>query len=268
MNDIYQKVAELVRNGDQGVLVTITEISGSTPRHTGSKMIVKSDGDIVGSVGGGALEAQAIEEAVDIQKNGTQPGTIVKKVYRLTEDEGMLCGGQAEVLFESFGLQEHLVIFGAGHIARALAPLGKQAGFYVTVLDNRSEYATTDRFPTADDVQDGDYEQLVQRVKFHDRSYVVVVTHGHQHDEEVLEQCIRQPHAYIGMIGSRNKSRTIIRHLKEQGLEENYFEKVYSPVGLNIGAETPFEIAVSILAEIIAIRRGVDISHVAMTLYD
>lgn len=266
MDEIYQIIAELIGNGMQGVLVTIIEITGSTPRHVGSKMIVKPDGDIVGSIGGGALEAQAIQEALAFQNNGTVADGATKKTYRLTEDEGMLCGGQAELLFESFGKREQLVVFGAGHIAQALIPLAKKAGFYVSVLDNRPKFTKSDRFPDADKVQTGEYQDLLQQVEFHERLYVVIVTHGHQHDEEILSFCVQQPHAYIGMIGSRNKSRTVLRHLKEQGIDDANFEKVFSPVGLHIGAETPFEIAVSILAELTAIRHGIDIRQMAMTL--
>ncbi len=266
MKDIYTKLSELLAQGEKGVLVTITEVAGSSPRHTGSKMIVRPGGEIFGTIGGGKLEAQAIEDAGRLLNNGLSLVQVEKKTYKLNEEEGMLCGGQAEVIFEPFGNEDHMAIFGAGHIAHALAPLGKKAGFRVSVMDNRPEYANRERFPDVDDVTADEYGELLQNVPCHDNLYVVIVTHGHHHDEEVLEYCIQQPHAYIGMIGSTNKSRTVLRHLEEKGIRSALLDQVHSPVGLNIGAESPFEIAVSILSEIIAVRQGVEVDSLSMAL--
>ncbi|HKJ66524.1 MAG TPA: XdhC family protein [bacterium] len=266
MREIYTKLSELLANNERGVLVTITEVAGSSPRHTGSKMIVRPDGEIYGTIGGGKLEAQAIDEASRMLNNGLALIPVEKKTYTLNENEGMLCGGQAEVIFEPFGNKDQMVIFGGGHIGHALAPLGKKAGFWVSVMDNRPEYANRERFPDVDDVMADEYGILLKQVTYHENLYVVIVTHGHTHDEEVLEYSIQQPHAYIGMIGSNNKSRTVLRHLEEKGIPGDLLDQVHSPVGINIGAESPFEIAISILSEVIAVRQGVDVGSLSMAL--
>lgn len=266
MKDLYKQLLEMMDAGEKGVMVTITEVAGSSPRHAGSKMIVRTDGRIYGTIGGGKLEKEAIEEARSILNNGMYTGMVKKKTYDLTPEEGMLCGGQTEVIFESFGEGESLTIFGAGHIGRALAPLAQQAGFRVTVVDNRPEYATRERFPGVENLLAGDYTEMMASLKFTDKSYVVIVTHGHAFDEDILGYCVQQPHRYIGMIGSRNKTKTVLRHLEEKGIAPEVLRSVHSPVGLNIGAETPFEISVSILSEVVAVRHGVDVGALSMAL--
>ncbi len=266
MKDLYQRLSQLEEEGRRGVLITLTGVTGSSPRHLGSKMLVMPDGSIHGTIGGGKLEAQSIAIAVKAMENERYEQGPFKETFQLIEEEEMLCGGQAELLFEPVGDSAQLVIFGAGHIGHALAPMAKQAGFRVTVVDNRVEFANRDRFPLADEILAGEYEEMMQGVVFSGNTYVVIVTHGHKHDETVLEYCIQQPHKYIGMIGSVNKTRTILRHLREKGIDSTFLEHVYSPVGLNIGAETPFEIAVSILSEIIAVRSGVETQALSMAL--
>ncbi len=262
MKEIYEHVLEMMKQGEQGVLVTVTEVSGSVPRHAGSKMVVHADGRIFGSIGGGKLEADAIKEALQMMGK-TQPE---KKRIQLTEDRGSLCGGQLEILFEPFGQSERLIIFGAGHIAHALAPLAKKAGFTVTVADNRPQFANRERFPDADEILIGEFGELLPRITLGENTYLVIVTHGHKHDEEILEYCVSREVAYLGMIGSKRKTLTILRNLEEKGIPRERLQRVRSPIGLRIGAETPFEIAVSILAEIIATRKGVDVGNTAMKL--
>jgi len=262
MRDIYAHVLEMLRAGEKGVLVTIIEVSGSAPRHPGSKMVVHPDGRIFASIGGGKLEADVTSSASQIF-GASGP---VQRTYQLTEDEGMWCGGSVKILFEPFGQQERLIVFGAGHIGQALSPLAAKAGFRVTVVDNRSEYASRDRFPDADDVIAGEYSHNLSHLEFDPQTYIVIVTHGHKHDEEILSYCIHQPFAYLGVIGSKNKTRTMMKHLQERGVDPNRLARIHSPIGLKIGAETPFEIAVSILAEMIAVKRGVSVDALSMNL--
>lgn len=267
MKDFYTQLLALMESGEKGVVVTITQVTGSSPRHAGSKMIVRPDGQIYGTIGGGKLEAEAIKEARHILNNGMYNGMIEKKSYNLTKKEGMLCGGQAEVIFEPFGENEILFIFGAGHIAHALAPLAKQAGFQVTVIDNRPEFAVRDRFQDADKILAGEYPDIIPSLEFSSKSYIVIVTHGHAFDEEILGECVQKPHAYIGMIGSRNKTKTVLKNLEQKGITPELLQTVQSPVGLDIGAETPFEIAISILSQIIAVRRGVNVDKLSMAIH-
>ncbi len=260
MKEIYAHMMEMMRSGEKGVLVTVIEVSGSAPRHSGSKMVVRPDGRIFGSIGGGKLEADVI--SVALQTIGTSGP--VQHTYQLTEDEGMWCGGSVKILFEPFGQQERLIVFGAGHIGHALAPMAAKAGFRVTVVDNRPEYASKDRFPDADKVIAGEYSDILSRLEFDPQTYMVIVTHSHKDDEEILNYCIHQPFAYLGVIGSKSKTLTMIKHLEEHGVDPDRLALIHSPIGLKIGAETPFEIAVSILAEIIAIRRGASVDALSM----
>jgi xanthine dehydrogenase accessory factor len=261
MKDVFAHILELLRAGGHAVLVTIIEVSGSAPRHAGSKMVVHADGTIFGTIGGGKLEADAIQAAVGVM-GSTDP---TQKVCRLTEDEGVLCGGTVALLLEPLGNQERLIVFGAGHIGQALVPLAARAGFGVTVVDNRPEFASAERFPDAERVVVGPYDEVLTQLRFDPHTYIVIVTHGHTHDAEVLRRCIDQPSAYLGMIGSRHKVAAVKKHLEEQGVAPDRIAAVHAPVGLAIGAETPFEIAVSILAQMIAVRRGAGAGALSMT---
>ena len=264
MNKIYEHINEMIKSGEKGVIVTITEAGGSVPRHVGSKMIVHENGRIFGSVGGGRIEKDVMKEAIKILSSGQ----LAKRSYDLTKDEGMLCGGKIEVLFEPFGRRESLIIFGAGHICKALAPLARQAGFHVTVVDNRPEFANRDIYPesAADEVMSGQYQEILAQLSFNNQTYIVLVTHGHKHDEEILEKCIHKPFAYLGMIGSKRKTAVILKRLADQSVDPKTISKINSPIGLNIGAETPIEIAVSILAEMIAVRHKVDVNSMSMKI--
>jgi xanthine dehydrogenase accessory factor len=264
MKEIYAHIVELLRAGEKGVLVTVIEVSGSAPRHPGSKMVVHADGSILGTIGGGKLEAESIQAALGLM-GSTGPA---QKIYHLTEDEGVLCGGKATMLFEPFGNPERLIVFGAGHIGQALAPLAAKAGFGVMVVDNRPEFATRERFPDAERVIAGPYGETLGQLRFDPHTYIVITTHGHESDEEILSYCIHQPFAYLGMIGSQHKVATVRKHLEEQGVGKNRIARVHAPIGLNIGAETPFEIAVSILAEMVAVRRGAGAGDLSMKMGD
>jgi xanthine dehydrogenase accessory factor len=262
MRDIYQHILELDQKGKAGILVTTIEVKGSVPRHSGSKMVVHADGSIFGTIGGGKLEAMVIEDALKMFDGNL----CKKKSYKLTEDQGILCGGNVEFLFEPIGQSDRLIIFGAGHISHALAPLAKQAGFHVTVVDNRPEYASRERFSNVDQLVAKEYGEALADLQFTPRTFIVIVTHGHAHDEEILQFCVQKPFAYVGMIGSKRKTRTILDHLTQKGISSQQLQRVHSPIGLRIGAETPLEIAISILAEIIAVRNGADIESVSMKL--
>ena len=262
MREIYEEMLSMLREGKPGVLVTVTAVKGSVPRHAGSKMIVRGDGSIFGTVGGGKVEADIISAAVELL--GTREP--VKREYLLTEEEDILCGGKMQVLLEPFGILEQAFVFGAGHVGRALAPLLKQAGFRLVVVDDRPEFANPERFPDADELKAGPFGEMLRSLRFTENTYIVVVTHGHRHDEEVIEYCLRQPFRYLGMIGSRKKTKTILRRLREKGFSDGEIRRIHSPIGLNIGAETPFEIGISILAEIIAVRRGANVAALSMRL--
>ncbi|MBI2822322.1 MAG: XdhC family protein, partial [Acidobacteria bacterium] len=153
----------------------------------------------------------------------------------------------------------HLVIFGAGHISSSISKTAKLAGFMVTVVDDRSRYASREKFPEADEVVVSEFDRVRDQVKLHSNSYIIIVTRGHGHDQTVLEQVVDAPVKFLGMVGSRRKSKIIFDHLRSRGVSEDLIARVQSPVGLEIGSETPEEIAVSIVAELIAVRKGVTV---------
>lgn len=255
MADIYELIVEAKKKGKKAALATVISTKGSAPREAGSKMLIYDDGSICGSIGGGNLESEVIREAI---KTISSRKTL-KLCYSLNDKEaaelGMICGGDVEVLIEPIVPAETLYIFGAGHIAIPLCKIGKIVGFNVIVLDDRSEYACIERFPEADHVRVIDYNNLDFIHDFNYSSYIVIVTRGHISDELVLKQVIEKNVAYIGMIGSKNKVNTIFTHLLEAGVDKNLIDKVHAPIGIDIGAETPEEIAVSIMGQIIKVKR-------------
>jgi xanthine dehydrogenase accessory factor len=256
MDDIYQEIVKVKTEGEEAALVTVVSASGSTPREEGAKMLVKPDGSIVGTIGGGSLEAQIIEEAVKVIRQGKPKRLHRSLTAKESGEEGMICGGDLEVFIEPILTPPTLYIFGGGHIALALTKMGKLCGFKIAVIDDRAEFAQAERFPQAEVVLAEDFTKSFARLKIDKSSYIVIVTHGHQHDEVVLEWAVGTPAKYIGMIGSRTKNETIYSHLRARGISKEQLDRVHAPIGLEIGAQTPEEIAVSILAEVIKARRS------------
>jgi len=254
MFSIYEELAKLEVAGVPCALVTVIRTSGSTPRKEGAKMIVKEDGSIVGSVGGGAFEKKIIEDALLALQEGT-PRTVQ---YHLTYDLEMCCGGSAEAFIEPLVPAQKLFIFGAGHIGSALTKIGKLLGFHVTVVDDRPEFANAERLPDAGHIIGKRYDEAFADLHFDEKTYIVVVTHDHQYDKEVLEYCATQPFAYLGMIGSKRKAKRGLDYLRSRGARPEQIAKIHTPMGLDIGAQTPEEIAVSIAAEIIAVKYGLE----------
>jgi xanthine dehydrogenase accessory factor len=256
MTDIYQEIVRIKEKGEEAALVTIVSATGSTPREEGAKMLVKPDGTIIGTIGGGNLEAQVINEAVGVIKQGKPKRLHMSLTAKEAEEAGMICGGDLEVFIEPILTAPTMYIFGGGHISLPLAQMGKLLGFKIAIIDDRAEFASTKRFPEAEMVLAGDFSKAFSKLKIDKTSYIVIVTRGHQNDELVLEWAVGTPAQYIGMIGSQTKVKTVFSHLLAKGVSKGRLDSVYSPIGLEIGAQTPEEIAVSILAEIIKVRRS------------
>ncbi len=258
---IARRLAALYEEGRRGVLCIVAEEAGSTPRSAGSSMLVYPDGSIEGTVGGGIMEHRVIERALEMLSNGSAP---LLHRESLTADEaafdGAVCGGTLAVYLEVIGRSRELIIFGAGHVGRALARAGETAGFQVTVWDEREEFANPENIPWGRTVCCPLEKFFEEKGRFHGRTSVVAVTRGHSLDAEVVRALEGLPLAYIGMIGSRKKIAFVRQGLLESGVSEAFLEGIYQPVGLPIGAETPEEIAVSVLAEIIAVDRGADVA--------
>ena len=255
--DIFEEIVAAKKSNVPVVLATVIESLGSAPREEGARMLVKKDGSIVGTIGGGAIEKKIIDEALMLM-NAPAP----KLVRYELKDIGMACGGGMSVFLEPLRQPPQLIIFGAGHIGSALSQIGKLLDFTVTVVDNRPEFASPERLPFAATVIAEDYQKALDSLTFSDTTYAVILTHKHAHDFEILEQLIHKQFRYLGMIGSRTKVAKAFQQLRDKGIGENIIQQIHSPVGISIGANTPAEIAISIAAELVAVRSGIKISNV------
>jgi xanthine dehydrogenase accessory factor len=254
--DLYKKMVELTEAGTPFVVATVVEALGATPRKAGAKMLVLPDGSTLDTVGGGEIERHVIVDALDSLKRGVSR-TIEYELRPKGEHAlGMICGGETKVFLEVHLPSKTLVIAGAGHIAQALVPMAKMLDFRVTVIDSRPEVATVENLPDADEVIVGHPGQLSKLVEIGPSTYIVIVTHGHVHDKDAVAAVAESAAAYIGMIGSKNKVRTVLSQLREEGVSEEALARVCAPIGLDLGGGKPAEIAVSILAEIIAVDNG------------
>ena len=256
ITDIYQEVVRIKTEGEEAALVTVVAVEGSTPREEGAKMLVRADGSIMGTIGGGRIEAQVMKEAAEVIRKG-EPQRLC---FSLKEggELGMICGGDTEVFIEPILSPPTLYIFGGGHIALPLAKMGKMIGFKIAVIDDRPEFAHPERFPEAGLTLAEDFAKSFQKLKINKLSYIVIVTHGHEGDEAVLEEALATEARYIGMIGSRAKNQIVYSNLLAKGISQKQLDRVHAPIGLNIHAQTTEEIAISILAEIIQVRRSQD----------
>ena len=255
MGDIFEEIVRIRSEGDSAALATVIKTKGSTPREEGSKMLIRSDGTILGSIGGGSLEAQVCREAMEVIREARQKLLHFDLAGEEIAEDGMLCGGNMDILVEPISAQPTLYIFGAGHISFSISKIAKMAGLKVVVIDNRAEFANIKRFPEADEIVAEDFSEVFSKLKINRSSYIVIVTRGHKLDEEVLEWAVRSEANYVGMIGSRKKKKAVFSNLQSKGISKELLESVHAPIGLDIHAETPEEIAVSIIAEIIKVRR-------------
>ena len=253
--DVYEEVARLKAEGKEAALVTLIAASGSTPRGEGAKMMVLPDGSIKGTIGGGSVEREVIQAAKEVIRKG-KPQRFKYELKKPDEGVGMICGGDMEVFIEPVLQTPGLFIFGAGHIALALSKMAWMAGFKVFVIDDRQGFATPERFPDAALTLTSDFGASFDQLQIGRGSYIVIVTYGHKNDQAVLEQALKTPALYIGMIGSKSKNHAVYENLKARGVTEQELARVHAPIGLRINAHTPEEIAVSILGEMIQIKRS------------
>jgi xanthine dehydrogenase accessory factor len=253
MTDIYLKLAELQKANVPCVLCTVVQTQGSTPRKAGSKMIVLKDGSIFGTIGGGSVELAAITEAKDLFRSGK----TLYKSYQLEEDLNMHCGGSVDVYFDPLLGQSRMYIFGAGHIGRVLGKFASDLGFRIVFFDNRPDIYKEFYLEGAECIA-GDYFKCIEDAAFNDDTYIVIMTHKHMYDEDILAAVARKPHAYLGMIGSRRKVADARKRFLAEGLlTEAELDKVNMPIGLSFAVETPEEIAISVLAKIIDTRNSI-----------
>jgi xanthine dehydrogenase accessory factor len=248
---LWHALAAASDRGERVALCTVVGVDGSAPRASGARMIVHADGSITGTVGGGALEHRVRAEADRVLADGAPRRVAV----HLVRDLGMCCGGAMEVYVEPVDPPERLVLFGAGHIAGALAPQAVALGFAVTVVDERDEWNTAARFPGCARV-DRDARGYASAMDVAGRTFALVTTHDHALDQDLVERLLPRGLAWVGLVGSRPKAARFFLRFKAAGMDEALFAQLRVPVGLDLGAETPEEIALSIAAELVAVRRG------------
>ena len=254
MDDLSQALIQVLQNNKPAALATVVRTRGASPREAGAKMLVYPDGSIVGTVGGGEMEMRVIAEAQGALRDG-KPRYLDMTLSNEQRGDPLICGGEMEIFVEPITLAPTLVLVGAGHIGAAVAQLAQQVGFRVFVLDDRAEYVTPENFPRADERIAGDIVEQIREIDITPQTYIVFVTRAHTLDAALLGAVIEKDAAYIGMLGSERRVLTVKKMLKEKGVSEVALARVHAPIGIEIHAETPQEIAVSIMAEIIQVKR-------------
>jgi xanthine dehydrogenase accessory factor len=245
-------------NGDPVALATVISTHGSMPRHAGSKLLVRQDGSIVGTVGGGAMESQVIQAALAaIQQGQTRLETY--HLNNLEDGDPGICGGSAQIFIEPIGTVSTLLVIGAGHVGAEVAALGKWLGFRVIISDDREALCNETHIPGLDDYIVCPPAELAQQIAITPRTYVTAVTRGLPIDLDLIPALLKTDARYIGLIGSQRRWAITKRQLSENyGLTPDDLRRIRSPIGLELEAETPKEIALSILAEIVMLQRGGD----------
>lgn len=257
---ILDIISNDIKDNKKVALVSITKVQGSSPRKEGSMMGVKEDGSTFGTIGGGKLELVATKWAEKCMASGKDETFH----FKLNDEEGSLhmqCGGEVEVFIKVFNPPHKLLIVGGGHIALKLYELSKILGFYNVIFEDREEFCNKERFPEADELNVGDIDELLSEYSINDNCYVVIVTRGHNHDEIALRAVIESDAKYIGMIGSKNKTKYVRDNLIKTEISNDLINKIYAPIGIELGGETPEEIAFSIMSEILLVKNQGKLRH-------
>src|SRR4029077_6406835 len=253
--DLFEEVLRLRREGKRAVMATIVHTNGSIPSFESSRMLVREDGSIVGTIGGGCVEAEVWAASKEVMQKESPRKMVFNLNNEASYDNGLICGGTLEVFVEPILPQPVVYLFGGGHVSTAVAKAAGAAGFGIAVVDDRETFANQERFPMAQEIYTS-YEDAFEKIRPNAASYLVIVTRGHKEDMRVLAWAVRTEARYIGMIGSKRKVLSVYKALENEGYKPEEFERVFAPMGLEIGALSPEEIAVSIVAELIAVRRN------------
>ena len=254
--DIFEEIVRLGRLGQKCALATIVQVRGSIPSFESAKLLVREDGSMVGTIGGGCVEAEVWNAAREVIATEKPRHMNFSLGQDAAYDNGLICGGQLDVFVEPVVPQPAAFIFGAGHISKSLSKVADLAGFRTIVIDDREMFANRDRFPEADEVHADEYESIFPKLPVNETSYIVIVTRGHRDDMRVLKWAVGTNARYVAMIGSKRKVINVIRELEKEDIPASAFERIFAPMGFDIGAITPEEIAVAVVAEMIAVRRN------------
>ncbi len=253
--DVYEELVRLRRSGQKCAIATIVQVNGSIPSYESAKLLVREDGSLVGTIGGGCVEAEVWNAAREVMESEKPRHMTFNLGQDAAYDNGLICGGQLNVFVEPVLPQPFAYIFGAGHISKSISKIATLAGFATVVVDNRDAYANRDRFPEADAIHAAEYEEVFPKLDINESSYLIIVTRGHKDDMRVLRWAVNTRARYVSMIGSKRKTIGVVRELEKEGIPREAFDRIFAPMGLEIGAITPEEIAVSVVAEMIAVRR-------------
>ena len=267
--DIFDEIVRLRKLGQKCAVATIVQVNGSIPSYESAKMVVREDGSMLGTIGGGCVEAEVWNAAREVIATERPKQMKFSLGQDAAYDNGLICGGQLEVFVEPVVPNPKAFIFGAGHISKSLSKVANLAGFASVIVDNRETYASRERFPEAEEVYAEEYSDVFPKLDIRDTSYLIIVTRGHRDDMLVLQWAVNTPARYIAMIGSRRKVINVIKELEREGLPHGAFDRIHAPMGFEIGAITPEEIAVSVVAEMIAVRRqpNVDWRKLSKSVY-
>ncbi|MCD4680521.1 MAG: XdhC family protein [Bacteroidales bacterium] len=250
MLSVYSKIEEVAASNKKAALCIVIETSGSTPRKAGAKMIVLEDRNIIDTIGGGNVERIVVEDALTVMKTGNP----AKIKYELHKDTDMTCGGVIEVYIEPISPQSHLILFGAGHVGSAVAKYAITLGFNITIIDDRQEVLDQIDLPSCEIICKN-YSEAAREFEFREDSYIVITTPKHAFDEELTAYCAKQPHEYLGMIGSKKKvEKAKERFSKEFNLSKEEIDDIDMPIGIKFNAQSPEEIAISIVAKLIDVK--------------
>jgi xanthine dehydrogenase accessory factor len=254
--EVFAALNEALQRGEEVALVTIVSSVGSTPQRVGAKMLVYADGRTVGTIGGGCYENEAFWKAREAIKTRTPVTLTFELNDDFAQETGLVCGGQMEVFVEPIEPSPELYVFGAGHVGYHVGKMAHEVGFQVHVIDDREKFASTDRFGDGIDVIVDHIPTWIETHQLPPTAYAVIVTRGHTHDLDAMRALAARPLRYLGLIGSKAKVKRIFDALLEEGLSADLLRSVHAPIGLDIGAITPQEIGVSIVAELIAVKHG------------
>ncbi|MGH9720659.1 MAG: XdhC family protein [Bryobacteraceae bacterium] len=256
--DVYDEILRLRKLGQKCALATIVQVRGSIPSYESAKLLVREDGSMIGTIGGGCVEAEVWNAAREVIETERPKHMSFSLGQDAAYDNGLICGGQLDVFVEPVVPPPRAFIFGAGHISKSLSKVITMAGFSTAVIDNREAFANRERFPEAGDLYAEEYEDVFPKLHITESCYLIIVTRGHRDDMRVLRWAVGTPARYISMIGSRRKVISVIKELENEGIPRDAMERIYAPMGLEIGAVSPEEIAVSVGAEMIAVRRNAE----------
>jgi len=255
---LYDEIVRLRKLGQKCAIATIVQVNGSIPSFESAKILVREDGSFMGTVGGGCVEAEVWNAAREVIETEKPRHLSFSLGQDAAYDEGLICGGQLNIFVEPIIPQPRAFIFGGGHVSKGISKIATLAGFSTSIIDNREAFANKERFPEAEATYAQEYEEVFEQLPVNSTSYIIIVTRGHRDDMRVLRWAVNTPAKYIAMIGSKRKTISVVHELEKEGFPREAFEKVFAPMGLEIGAELPEEIAISVVAEMIAVRRAPD----------